>query len=133
MRAQLAEQSYVTGLPVTEVKIFTYQHSAHMKAAHQDLLDEFFRGESREIEREGKHNGGFQAHGAEPVHALRASGDAEGGRFRTQDLTRGRVEGQRRGDILCFCRAVDGRADDGLMTEMDAVKVPDSEHAAASG
>src|SRR6267143_684032 len=76
-RAQFAEQSYVAGLLVAEVKIFAYQDGADVQAADQNLLDELFGGEAREIESEGKNDGGLQAYGAEPVHALCVGGKAE--------------------------------------------------------
>src|SRR5712671_2092622 len=73
-RAQFAEQSYVAGLLVAEVEIFAHQYGADVQAADQDLLDELFGGEAREIESEGEDDGGFEANGAEPIHALHVGG-----------------------------------------------------------
>src|SRR5258707_5558939 len=69
-RTQLAEQGYVAALPVTEAKIFTHQHGAHVQATNENLIDEFLRGEAREIEGEGEDDGGLETDGAEPIHAL---------------------------------------------------------------
>src|SRR5712672_67596 len=132
-RAQFAEQSYVAGLLVAEVKIFAYQDGAHVQAADQNLLDELFGGEAREIECEGKNDGGLQAYGAEPVHALRIGGEAERSGFRAQDSARGGIEGQGGGDVASFRGVLDGGADDGLMAEVDAVEIADGEDAAAAG
>ena len=74
MRAQFSQPSYVSGLLVAEAKIFPYEHGAYMKAAHEDLLDEFFGRDAREIECEGKDDGGFEAYAAEPFHALCVGG-----------------------------------------------------------
>src|SRR5258708_34170935 len=91
-RAQFAEQSYVAGLLVAEVKIFTYQDGADVQAADQNLLDELFGGEAREIEREGKNDGGLEAYATEPVHALRIGGEAGRGGFAAEDSAWGRNE-----------------------------------------
>src|SRR6202023_1313299 len=36
MRAEFSQLCYVAGLLVAEAKIFPYEHSAYMKAAHED-------------------------------------------------------------------------------------------------
>src|SRR5258708_15617835 len=93
-RAQFAEQSYVAGLLVAEVKMVAYQNGADVQAADQNLLDELFGGEAREIEREGKDDGGLQAYGAEPVHALGVGGEAERGGFGAKDSAWGGIESE---------------------------------------
>src|SRR5712672_1032537 len=107
-RAQFAEQSYVSGLLVAEVKIFAYQNGADVQAADQNLLDELFGGKAREIEGEGEDDGGLQAYSAKPVHALRIGGEAERGGFGAQDSARGGVEGEGGGDVSSFRGVLDG-------------------------
>jgi len=118
---------------VTEAKIFTHQHRAYAKAAYENLLDEVFGGEAREVEREGKDHGRFEPDGAEPVHALRVGGEAQGSGFRAQNLAGRGVKGQRGGNIFCFARALYDGSQDGLVAKVNAVEVADGEHAAASG
>src|SRR5690349_15683390 len=101
-----------------------------MKAAHENLLDEFFGGEAREIERERKDNRGLNPHGAEPFHALHIGGKTPGGRFGAKDFARGGVEGERGGDVVCLRGALHGGAENGLMAEVDAIEVADGENAA---
>src|SRR5882757_5672961 len=131
--AQFAEQSYVAGLFVAEVKIFAHQDGADVQAAHQNLLDELFGGKAREIEGEGEDDGGLQAYGAEPVHALGIGGEAERSGFRAKDSARGWIESEGGGDVASFRGVLDGGADDGLMAEVDAVEIADGEDAAAPG
>src|SRR5260221_248542 len=128
-----AERSDIASLLVTEAKIFTHQHGAHTKAAHENLLDEVFGGEAREIQREGKDDGRFEPDGTEPVHALRVGGEAQGSGFRAQNLAGRGVEGQRGGNIFCFARALNDGSQDGLMAQVNAVEVADGQNAAASG
>jgi hypothetical protein len=132
-RAQLAEQGYVSTLLVAETKIFADQHDAHVKATNENLLDELFRGEAREIESEGKDDGGLETDGAEPIHALGVGGNAQGSGFRAQDSARRRVEGQRGGDVFSFRSVLDGGAQDGLVAEVNAIEITDGQNAAAPG
>src|SRR5882762_9931732 len=132
-RPQFAEQCYVASLFVAEVKIFAYQDGADVQAADQNLLDELFGGEAREIESEGKNDGGLQAYGAEPVHALCVGGKAERSGFWAKDSARGWIEGQGGGDVSCFRGVLYGGADDGLMAEVDAVEIADGEDATSVG
>src|SRR5579859_427220 len=131
--AEFAEQGDVAGLLVAEAEILSDQDGADVQSAYQDLFDEFLGRETREIEREGKDHGGFQADGAEPSHALGVGGNTERSGFRAEDFARGRVEGQRGGDVVGLRGALDGGAENGLVAQVNAVKIPDGEDAAATG
>ena len=131
LRAKFLKRAGVAGLFVPEAKIFPDKDSADLKTADEDLLDKFLGREFREIVCEGQDYGGVDAEIGEATEALFGGGNAERSGVRSKNFLRQRIEREGGRDRVDFARARDGGFQDGLVAEMDAIKIADGEGAAA--
>src|ERR1700682_4838222 len=116
---------------MTEAEVFSNQDSADAQAADEYLLDKLFGRDARKVQREGKHHSGFHANHSEPVHALRICGEARRRRFGAEYFAGRGIKRECRSDSFVFRRALNGRAQYRLVTEVDAIEVANRQDTAA--
>jgi len=108
---------------VAEVEILAHQDGADVQAAYQNLLDELFGGEAREIEVKGRTTAASRPTAANQscaAHWWRGGA----GRIPAENSAWGGIEGQGGGDVASFRGVLDGGADDGLMAGWMPSKLP---------
>src|SRR5580658_8011890 len=132
LRAKFLKHAGVAGLFVSEAEILSHKNSAHLKIADEDLIDKFLRRKFGEVVREGENDGGFDAEVRETLEALLGGGDAKRCGVWAKYLLREGIERESGRDGVDFARAGDGGAQDGLVAEVDAVKIADGQRAAAA-
>src|SRR5881398_1866025 len=130
LRAQSTQEIYVTGLFVAKTEILSNEQGARAQVAKQNLLNKLFGREARQIQRERKHDGGFEPECAETRDALDNGGNLGRRGVRAQDGAGGGIKGQRGGHGVERASARGDGAQNGLMAEVDAVKAADGQHAA---
>src|SRR5208283_1233789 len=128
---EIAKEFDITGLAMAEAKIIADHDGADLQLTNENFIHKIFRRERRELRREGKHNGGFDAERAKPLEALLIGGNAERRGLRAEDFERGRFKGERGGDGAGILGASHGKGQDALMAEVDAVVIADGDDAAA--
>ena len=130
---ELAEEGGVAGLFVTEAKIFTDEDGTDLQVAEEDLIDKFPRRTTGEFVGEGKDDDGFDMEVCKNAEALVLGGKAEGSGFGAEDLLRWGIESEDGRDGVDVAGPGSGGAKNGLVTEMDAVKIANGDGAAAGG
>src|SRR5580693_1886564 len=130
LRAEPHKHPGIAGLLVAETEIFSDKNGAHLKIPNKNLVYKFLGRELCEVLGEGQDHRGVDADLSETTQALFRGGKAQGGGVRAENLLGKRVERESRGDGADVAGASDGSAQDGLMAQVDAVKIADGERTA---
>ena len=130
--AEFPKKFHVSGLAVAEAEIVADHHGADAQLADENLLHEFGRGERSKLRRERQDHRGFHANRPEPVHALLIRGNPQRRDVGLQYLEWRWFKSDRGGNGAGFFRARDGKLQDLLVADMDAVEIADGHDAPAA-